>query len=41
MSYLSHFAAMLHIDLDEMVDLPQQKVKNKVYSPNKNNVSVF
>jgi NTP pyrophosphatase (non-canonical NTP hydrolase) len=40
-SYLFQLAAMLNIDLDEMWDLHQQKVKTKVYSPNKNNVSVF
>ena len=40
-SYLFQLAAMLDIDLDEMWQLHQQKVKTKVYSANKNNVSVF
>ena len=38
-SYLFQLAHMLDVDLDEMWDLHQQKVKTKVYVP-KNNVSV-
>lgn len=38
-SYLFQLAHMLNIDLDEMWELHQQKVKTKMYSV-KNNVSV-
>lgn len=38
-SYLFQLAHMLDVDLDEMWDLHQQKVKTKVYTA-KNNVSV-
>jgi hypothetical protein len=40
-SYLFQLAAMLNIDMDQMWELHQQKVKTKVYAVNKNNVSVF
>jgi NTP pyrophosphatase (non-canonical NTP hydrolase) len=38
-SYLFQLAHMLDVDLDEMWDLHQQKVKTKMYAV-KNNVSV-
>jgi NTP pyrophosphatase (non-canonical NTP hydrolase) len=38
-SYLFQLAHMLDVDLDEMWDLHQQKVKTKMYAA-KNNVSV-
>lgn len=40
-SYLFQLAAMLNVDLDEMWELHQQKVKTKFYQPTKNNISVF
>jgi NTP pyrophosphatase (non-canonical NTP hydrolase) len=39
-SYLFQLAAMLNVDLDEMWELHQQKVKTKFYQPTKNNISV-
>ena len=38
-SYLFQLAHMLNIDLDEMWNLHQEKVKTKTY-PSKNNISV-
>jgi NTP pyrophosphatase (non-canonical NTP hydrolase) len=40
-SYLFQLAHMMNIDMDQMWELHQQKVKTKVYAVNKNNVSVF
>lgn len=40
-SYLFQLAAMLDVDLDEMWELHQQKVKTKFYQPNKNNIQVL
>ena len=40
-SYLFQLASMLDVDLDEMWELHQQKVKTKFYQPNKNNIHVM
>jgi len=40
-SYLFQLASMLEVDLDEMWELHQQKVKTKFYQPNKNNIHVM